>query len=152
MRSLFGFPFVDRFDDGFTLKLSDGWMYTVENEYTGFSVTFPRKNAQTPFFDENGVLTDYYENEGVNLGVDRYFVLFKPVDADGDGVFEVMTAQYTYLYGRLKGMGTAYTLLKWDGGAFKVVKAGYWVYADYDGEEKDEYLEEWRAYEDEWYR
>lgn len=44
---------------------------------------------------------------------------------DSDGVSEIMTAQYTYLWGRADSLGAAYTILKWDSDEMSVVKAGF---------------------------
>lgn len=35
-------------------------------------------------------------------------------DIDGDGVSEIMTVQYTSLWGHADSLGSAYTILKWD--------------------------------------
>jgi hypothetical protein len=140
------------FDTGFTLTLSDGWTHTIENKYTGFSLTFQRiTRGEYPYFDEQGNITDYKENTDEVLGVDHSLYIFKPIDVDGDGVFEILTAQYTSLWGRADGIGSAYTILKWNtnNSTMEVVKAGFWVYEDEHDDEAFRKL--WQDYEDSWY-
>ena len=130
LRKLFGFPADDYFSTGFTLALSDDWPYTVENQFTGFSHTFTRKTGEGyPYFDTQGKATEDAEAHAVEkwLGVDPYFFIFMPVDADGDGIFEIRAAQYTYLWSRADYIGTAYTILKWnpDDHAMHVIEANF---------------------------
>lgn len=146
------------FDTLFRLHLSEGYTHTVENASTGFRTSFVREGADsTPYFDENGNLTDEARdyNETELLDADPYFYLFQPVDVDGDGAYEIMTAQYTYLYGRADGLGAAYTILKWNNsmGGFYISDAGFWPYEkhDEDSEEYTDYLERWEKYENTWY-
>jgi len=131
------------------LTLADGWLHTVENKYTGYSISFVRKiMCENPFFDENGDIRTHVVEQKIDnwLGIDPFFHIFSPVDVDGDGIFEIMTAQYTYLWGRADSVGTAYTILKWNTADIRmnVVKAGFWPYEDdYD---TDDYLQRWRNY------
>ena len=157
---LFSYPAEDSdnisrwpdFDTGFTLTLSDGWTHTVENKYTGFSLTFKREMLyENPYFDLQGSFTGYNDYVGSGFGVDPFLYIFEPVDVDGDGVFEIKTAQYTYLWGRADSVGTAYTILKWNTNksTMDVVKAGFWAYEE-DFNNK-EYLARWTDYEASWY-
>lgn len=156
---IFGSPEWDGdnyFDTYFTLHLSEGYTHTVQNGSTVFYTTFTRKGPEgNPYFDADGNLTDEgrENNETDWLSADPYFYLFTPVDADGDGVFEIMTAQYTYLYGRSDGLGAAYTLLKWDSSMERmyIMKAGFWPYEDHE-EDDQEYTGRWEEYENTWYK
>ena len=155
LQKLFHYPNYDDegsrsgFNTGFTLTLADSWLHTVENKYTGYSISFVRKiMCENPFFDENGDIRTHVVEQKIDnwLGIDPFFHIFSPVDVDGDGIFEIMTAQYTYLWGRADSVGTAYTILKWNTADIRmnVVKAGFWPYEDdYD---TDDYLQRWRNY------
>ena len=161
MTKLFGSPDQEDdscFDTIFSLHLSEGFTHTVQNNYTGFHTSFTREaSKETPYFDAEGNLTDdgRENNETDWLNADPYFYLFQPIDVEGDGIYEIMTAQYTYLYGRADGLGAAYTLLKWDSGMERVYigKAGFWPYEDYEENDPEyqDYLERWEQYEDSWY-
>ena len=73
------------------------------------------------------------------------------MDVDGDGTYEIMTAQYTSLWGRADGVGTAYTILKWNANSktLDIIKAGFWRYEDdYYNEAYQKRLED---YEQSWY-
>lgn len=147
------------FDTLFTLHLSEGYTYSVGNASTGFWTSFLREDPDgNPYFDDDGNLTDEAReyNEAELLDADPYYYLFPPVDVDGDGSYEIMTAQYTYLYGHADGLGTAYTLLKWDSSLeeFYISDAGFWPYEEYDedSEEYADYLERWEEYEKTWYK
>ena len=65
-----------------------------------------------------------------------------------------MTAQYCSLYGRADGVGSAYTILKYDSrsGRMKVIRAGFWPFIDEGGEEYDLHNEHWAHYELNWYK
>ena len=137
------------FNTGFTMTLSDGWTHTVENQYTGYSHTFVREiRNENSYFDRQGNITGYTEgeNDGKLLGIDPFFFIFKPVDVDNDGVFEIVTAQYTYLIGRSDCVGIAYTVLKWnkENGRMMVINANFWP-------DEEEYTERWQSFVDEWY-
>jgi len=110
-----------------------------------------------PYFDEQGHITEYAKERNKGeiyglLGVDPFFFIFDPVDVDDDGIYEIMTAQFTYLFSRADGVGTAYTILKWNNASetVDVVKAGFWPYDD-DCDNKDAYYERWQDYLDNWY-
>ena len=170
MKKIFFFPGYDEggnrsLDTGFMLTLADGWLYTVKNRHTGYSLSFVRKHQygggdlgeQGPYFNEHGNITEYAiesNNDEVHthLGVDPYFYIFDPVDVDDDSVYEIMTAQYTYLWGRADSVGVAYLILKWNtaGETMDVVKAGFWP-NEYDFDNMDDYLKRWRDYEGNWY-
>ena len=145
------------FSTGFVLTLSDGYVHTIENSYTSFSCTFYRKiQWENPYFDEQGNMTEYTieQNKTNWLGVDPYFSIFEPVDIDGDGTFEILTAQYTYLFGRADSVGSAYTILAWDKEkqVMVVKKAGFWPdVRDYVGEDDDSYIMRWQEYSNTWY-
>lgn len=145
------------FDTLFSLHLSEGYTYTVENNSVGFQTSFTRDFTDAnPYFDREGNLTeDARENNETDwLNADPYFYLFMPVDVDGDGIFEIMTAQYTYLYGRADGLGSAYTILKWDRGMgrFYIDRAGFWPYEEHEDEESEtDYEKRWEDYESSWY-
>lgn len=155
INKLFCYPdYGSYFDTGFTLTLSDGWVHTVENEYTGFTFSFVRETKSSdPYFNEDGSTTEYSEESNC-LGVDPYFFTFDPMDIDGDGIFEIMTAQYTYLWGRSDSVGAAYTILKWNdtSRSMDIVKAGFWPYEEYDDSNMEEYAARWQDYEDNWYK
>ncbi len=128
----------------------------MQNGSAGFYTVFTRKGPEgNPYFDAEGNLTDEgrENNETDWLNTDPCFYLFKPVDTDGDGIYEIMTAQYTYLYGRADGLGTAYTLLKWDNSMERmyIQKAGYWPYEDHEDDSQD-YYQRWEEYENTWYQ
>ena len=156
---LFGSPDPDGngyFDTYFSLHLSEGYTHTVQNGSAGFYTVFTRKGPEgNPYFDAEGNLTDEgrENNETDWLNTDPCFYLFKPVDTDGDGIYEIMTAQYTYLYGRADGLGTAYTLLKWDNSMERmyIQKGGYWPYEDHEDDSQD-YYQRWEEYENTWYQ
>lgn len=144
------------FDTGFTLSLDDGFLCTVRNKYTSFETKFTRKRYGTPYFDDDGrVLFAIAEDE---MMVDSFYI-FMPIDIDNDGTYEIMTAQYCSLWGHVDGVGSAYTILKYDNnaGEMKVVKAGFWKFIDdevydvYDDETYDVYYEQWSHYERNWY-
>lgn len=118
------------YDTYFTLHLSEGYICTIGNMCVDFQTSFPYNPAHTtPYFDEAGNLTDEgKECNRVGLpGIDPYFFLFLPVDVDRDGIAEILAAQYTYLWGRADGLGTAFTLLKWenDENEMHIKKAGF---------------------------
>lgn len=158
LSKIFGSPGPDgscSFDTYFSLHLSEGYTHTVQNGSTGFYTTFTRKDPDgNPYFDEDGNLTDAgrENNETDWLSADPYFYLFTPVDVDGDGACEIMTAQYTYLYGRADGLGAAYTILKWDSSMERmyIMKAGFWPYEDHE-EDSQDYIRRWEEYENTWY-
>lgn len=141
------------FDTGFTLHLSEGSTCTVENIYTDFKTSFTHSHGDDyPYFDEEGSLTDEgrkYNTIG-RLGVDPYFHQFLPVDTDGDGVSEILAAQFTYLWSRADGLGAAYTILKWDDDAMSVSKAGFLSYEA--SPEQPESQTRWEDYESSWYK
>jgi len=160
LNKLFYYPGYDHagnrseFDTGFTLTLTDGWLHTVENKYTGYSLSFVREMTnENPYFDEQGNTRANAEENIIekSYGVDPFFFIFDPVDVDDDGVYEIMTAQHTYLWGRADGVGTAYTILKWNNASktMDVIKAGFWPYGDYGNAD---YQEQWQDYEENWYK
>lgn len=147
----------DYFDTMFTLQLSEGYTHTIKNISTGFCTSFIREaSANSPYFDAAGNLTDAVgENKKTNwLGKDPSFYMFKPVDADGDGIHEIMTAQYTYLYGRADSLGAAFTLLKWSNEteSMYIAKAGFFPDEDYENDEDaQEFMERFEEYKSSWY-
>ena len=158
---LFYFPGFDvddtlsEFDTGFTLTLADGWLHTVENKYTGYSLAFIRTMTEgNPYFDEHGNIKAYAVEHNIDkyLQVDPFFYVFDPVDLDNDGIYEILTAQYTSLWGRSDSVGAAYTILKWNTAqkTMEVVRTGFWPYED-DYDNQDAYYERWQYYADNWY-
>ena len=147
------------FSTGFILTLSDGYGHTIENIYTGFSCTFSRRiKWENPYFDEQGNITEYTKEQNKTrwLGVDPYFSKFEPVDIDGDGTFEILTTQYTYLFGRSDSVGRACSVLAWDKEkqVMVVKKAGFWPYVYDDGyadENNDIYIMGLQEYYNTWY-
>jgi len=143
-------------DTGFKLTLSNGWNYTVDNIFTGFSISFSREiPEENPYFDEKGRVSSYakeFNREGT-LYADPYFFIFEPVDVDNDGIFEIMTAQYTFLYGRSDDLGDAYTILSWNAASneMEIIQAGYWSYPN-DIDDWDSFREQRQEYRDNWYR
>ena len=144
---------------GFAVTLADGWGYIVENESAGFSITFSRESIdkeiyEYPYFNEQGYITAFAEehNKTKVLGVDTSFFIFRPVDVDDDGVFEIMTAQYTSLWGRANGIGAAYTIFTWDpdGRAMVVARAGFRPY-EYDDKDPVSNRNRIHYYEDNWF-
>ncbi|MDR1159242.1 MAG: hypothetical protein LBK69_01265 [Syntrophomonadaceae bacterium] len=139
---------------GFELVLSDGFSYTIENMFTGFSITFVRQNFN-PYFDENGNLTDIASLINNNWdGTDPYFHIFKPVDYNNDGIFEIMSAQYCSLWGRNDIIGTAYSLMQWNNEkqSFDIIKNDFWVNEDHaDHNEQENYMRKQSAFERSWY-
>ena len=149
----------DMLDTGFTLTVSDGWKHTVYNEHTGLSFTFIREvsTEESLFFDEYGNITDYAKNiqkeyRGIAI-CDPFFYVFEPIDVDGDGIYEIMTAQYSSLWGRDNDIGTAYTILKWNvgNGKMDVQKTGFWHYTA-EQEDTDDFYQRWHDYQDNWYK
>jgi hypothetical protein len=163
LQKLFVYPCCDdtgnraesRLDTGFTLALADGWLHTIENKYTGYSLSFVREMTnENLYFDEHGDISAHAVEHNIDkwLGVDPFFFIFDPVDVNGDGIYEIMTAQYTYLWDRADGVGVAYTTLKWNTASdtMDVVKTGFWPYVD-DCDNNDDYHERWQNYEYNWY-
>jgi len=145
------------FQTGFALTLSDGWTHTIDNKNTGFSRTFVRKvPTGNSYFDEHGNITDYAKEYNKDSSFDRtdpFFYIFKPVDIDGDGTFEIMTAQFTSLWGHADYVGNAYTILKWNSQRedMDVIKAGFWPYEE-DNYSDESYRKHLQEYEENWYR
>ncbi|MBT9780066.1 PSP family protein [Clostridium sp. MCC353] len=104
------------FDTGFGLHMSEDYVCTVNNGYTGSQTSFVHSDLKdSPYYDEDGNLTGKgrERNQADLLDPDPCFFIFKPVDTDGDGVYEIMMAQYSYLWGRADSLGSACTILKW---------------------------------------
>ncbi|MDR1616337.1 MAG: hypothetical protein LBR98_04935 [Syntrophomonadaceae bacterium] len=142
-------------DTGFELVLSDSFLYTIENRFTDFSITFVRQNLN-PYFEEDGNLTDVAPliNNGQWDGIDPCFNIFKPVDYNNDGIFEIMAAQYCSLWGRADNIGTAYSLMQWDNEkySFDIIKSDFWVSEDYSGHrEQANYAQKKSVFERSWY-
>jgi hypothetical protein len=55
------------------------------------------------------------------------FYLFEPIDIDGDGVFEIRTAQFCSLDGHSDWLGDAFAILKYnpETGYLEVVRAAF---------------------------
>ena len=135
---------------GFELLLADGWIFQIRNVYADLFLEFTRDTDKDyPYFDENGDLSKrgIEQNKTKALDIDSSFFIFTPVDIDNDGVYEIMTAQYSYLYGRSDAIGSCYTILKWDTvkQLFEIVQAGFWPYSNEDSDA-------WQEYESIWYR
>ena len=135
---------------GFELMLADGWIFQIRNVYADLFLEFTRDTDKDyPYFDENGDLSKrgIEQNKTKTLGIDSSFLIFTPVDIDNDGVYEIMTAQYSYLYDRSDAIGSCYTILKWDivKQLFEIVQAGFWPYSNEDSDA-------WQEYESIWYR
>ena len=144
------------FDTGFTLSLYDGFHFTINNKFVPFEMTFTRERYDTPYFDNYGSVTCTIDRSEDEMMVDSFYI-FTPVDFDNDGVYEIMTAQYCSLWGHSDGIGTAYTILKYDNisGEMRVIKAGFWEYLDDSFNETDydaHNNEQWLLYEQNWYK
>ena len=146
------------FYTGFRLTLANGWLHTVENIFTDYCLSFVRELPYgNPFFDEQGNVTEYAQENNLNkwMGVDGHFYIFRPVDIDDDGKYEIMTAQYTFFWGRSDAVGIAFTLLGWNDEykTMEVIKAGFWPYTDdYISDSYQEQFQDYREYEENWYR
>jgi hypothetical protein len=141
------------FDTGFTLSFADGYKMTVGNENAELGVTFEhRYDDANPYFDADGNTTSAPEP----LYADAAFYEFKPADIDGDGVFELVTAQYASLWGHSDALGAAYTILRWNGetGALDVIKAGFWADEEVanDADALAEYWARWDEFGETWYK
>lgn len=133
-------------DTHFFLYLSEGFVCTVENFDADLHKSFTHSSLKdSPYFDSEGNLTDEGReyNQAALLATDPFFFVFRPVDADGDGIYEIMTAQYSYLWDRSDSLGTAYTILKWSNAAESlfITDAGFAAFGK-DGMD----------YEDNWYK
>jgi len=118
------------YDDGFILELFDGWTHIVSNRYTDLSCTFIYKRpGENAYFDEVGSVTsDGEEHNACNApATDAYFFIFEPVDIDNDGIYEIMTVQYSSLGSRADSLGFACLIHKWnsDSKTLEIVKAGF---------------------------
>ena len=105
------------FDTGFGLHMAEDFICTVSNGYTGSQTTFTHSSLKdSPYYDHEGNLTDRgrERNQADLLDTDRGFFIFRPVDTDGDGIYEISTAQYSYLWGRSDSLGSACTILRWN--------------------------------------
>lgn len=140
----------ERLDTGFALTFADGDKFQIRNGLTDYCTEFSRGPSAAddsyPYFDEQESFWD--------LGVDPFFYLFEPVDCDGDGADEILTAQYTYFHSRADGLGTAYSIIKWnqDKQMPEIVKSGFWPYEDCDEDSRYDYDERWSWYEANWYK
>jgi len=145
-------------DTGFYLELSDGFKHTVRNKFTSLETSFTR-DWKNPYFDKKGKITELAKayNEEKDFWADS-FKSFEPKDIDGDGVYEILTAQYCCLLGHVDDLGTAYTVLKYDKAKkeMRVIKAGFWDSSGYRGafseSEKDAYFKEADLFSKNWYK
>jgi hypothetical protein len=139
------------FDTGFSLTSDDGFQLTVRNRNVPFETTFTREQYETPYFDDDGKVMSVMNED--TMMVDSFYI-FIPLDIDGDGVYEIMTAQYCSLWSHVDGVGSAYTILKYDSqmGEMRVIKAGFWKYIEDGDEDYDAFNEQWAHYERNWYR
>ncbi len=104
------------FDSLFGLHMAEDYVCTVVNGYTGSETVFTHNDLKdSPYYDKEGNLTDKgrERNQADLLEADPFFFMFRPVDTDGDGIYEIMTAQYSYLWGRSDSLGSACTILRW---------------------------------------
>lgn len=95
-----------------------------------------------PFYNADGSLTGQWKN-GSPFGADTFYYL-EPMDVDGDGVFELLTGQYTSLFGHSDYIGTAYSL--WalgEDGRLEPVKVGFWSNVSEGSGALREYEESW---------
>lgn len=151
---------INWFDAGFELYLSDGYKCTVNNTITGKTEVFNAldvTNLPDFVFDENGNINvthptykQYFEENKPykNLCITHNFLVFKPVDIDGDGVYEIMAAESFLMDFQLDiGVGLSYIILKYNAqtNSFEVADSAFlpkWVPFDSD---------EWRTFEENWY-
>jgi hypothetical protein len=114
------------YDSGFRLTLGDGYLHTVTNEWTGYQTAFTR-TSEDPYFDKNGFArTDGEIWWPPSIMVDHFY-LFEPIDIDGDGVFEIQTAQFCSLWGHSDWIGDAFAILRYnpETGELEVVRAAF---------------------------
>lgn len=111
-------------DLGFSITLLKDQYFRIDNSITGYSGTFRRETDNTDYFkywyDENG---EPYDKD---IMVDSFYE-FKPVDLDGDGVYEIACRQFVSLIGHADGIGAAKTVLAFDPetSAFEIIDADF---------------------------
>ena len=115
-------------DTGFSIKLLEDKRFEVRNSITGYS----------EIFQDEGKSEDYYKwwytddgtpREDMTIMVDS-FMVFAPVDIDGDWVYEIKCKQYVSLVGHSDMIGWANTVLKYNNElrCFEIVEANFEIY------------------------
>jgi hypothetical protein len=115
---------LDGFHSGWALALADTWMYTIRNTYTGHERVF--RHADSEHFSDR--------IDPANLGPGESTVVrFEPVAADGGG-FDIVLEAWLWAGYHRNHIGVAQTVLRWDGGAPRVIGADFWPFRDTYGE------------------
>lgn len=127
-------------DLDFEIAFHNGYQYRITNRETGYEKTVDTRNEQGPWeiiFDASGNVNAEHPLYGSsfekdiprkNLCLPSNFLLFQPVDIDGDGVFEIVAGQVFEQKIQLSyTFGTACCLLKYSSETekFEIVTALY---------------------------
>lgn len=146
-------------DSGFELKFQDGYKSMIKNTITGSEIDIPLENElNNTIFDQDGNVNGSHPMYGIYFEKDKSYpnansthnyLVFKTIDFDDDGIYEIMTAnEFIFSFQMAISLGLSYTIQKYDvlTGTFNIVKSDFFPYSDNKGFE-DRY-----TFEDNWYK
>ncbi|MBR4863196.1 MAG: hypothetical protein IKU07_01365 [Oscillospiraceae bacterium] len=116
----------DLTDTGFSVKLLENRQFEIQNSITGYREIFTVTNKQDLYFE------GWYNKDGTVIDRDLWvdsFLGFKPVDVDGDGVWELECTQYTSLFSHADFFGWAHSVMRYNAEtrSFQIINAWFVV-------------------------